>query len=71
MRQTRQVTRARENDDPTLAELERILVIQLEQELDLNDPEDFDVYTQSRDLLEHIRETLENARVIHEQEAER
>ncbi len=71
MRQIRQVTRAREDDDPTLAELERLLVIQLEQDLDLDDPQDYDLYCQSRDLLEHIRETLENVRVIHEQEAER
>lgn len=70
MRQMRQTTRAREDDDPTLAELERLLVLRLEQELDLNDPEHFDVYTQSRDLLEHIRETLENVRLIHEREAQ-
>ena len=70
MRQTRQVTRAREDDDPTLAELERLLVIQLEQDLDLDDPQDYDLYSQSKDLLEHIRETLENVRLIHERETQ-
>lgn len=70
MRQMRQTTRAREDDDPTLAELERLLVIQLEQDLDLDDPQDYDLYSQSKDLLEHIRETLENVRLIHERETQ-
>ena len=70
MRQMRQTTRAREGDDPTLAELERLLVIQLEQDLDLDDPQDYDLYSQSKDLLEHIRETLENVRLIHERETQ-
>ena len=70
MERTEPTTRARDEDDPTLAELERLLVLRLEQELDLNDPEHFDVYTQSRDLLEHIRETLENVRLIHKREAQ-
>lgn len=70
MRQIRQTTRAREDDDPTLAELERLLVIQLEQDLDLDDPQDYDLYSQSKDLLEHIRETLENVRLIHERETQ-
>lgn len=70
MRQIRQTMRAREDDDPTLAELERLLVIQLEQDLDLDDPQDYDLYSQSKDLLEHIRETLENVRLIHERETQ-
>ena len=70
MRQIRQTTRAREDDEPTLAELERLLVIQLEQDLDLDDPQDYDLYSQSKDLLEHIRETLENVRLIHERETQ-
>ena len=70
MRQIRQTTRAREDDDPTLAELERLLVIQLEQDLDLDDPQDYDLYSQSKDLLEHIRETLENVRLILERETQ-
>ena len=70
MRQARQTTRAREDDDPTLAELERLLVIQLEQDLDLDDPQDYDLYSQSKDLLEHIRETLKNVRLIHERETQ-
>ena len=61
MTQMTQTTRARE-DDPTLLALEQILVIQLEQDLDLNDPEDFDVYSKSKDLLEHVRETLDHVR---------
>ena len=69
MERTEPTTRARD-DDPTLAELERLLVIQLEQDLDLDDPDDFDVYTKSKDLLEHIRETLRNARLSHERKAE-
>ena len=61
MTQMTQTTRARE-DDPTLLALEQILVTQLEQDLDLNDPEDFDVYSKSKDLLEHVRETLDHVR---------
>ena len=61
MTQMTQTTRARE-DDPTLLALEEILVIRLEQDLDLNDPEDFDVYSKSKDLLEHVRETLDHVR---------
>ena len=70
MGQAEPTTRARDEDDPTLAELERLLVIQLEQDLDLDDPQDYDLYSQSKDLLEHIRETLENVRLIHEREAQ-
>jgi len=61
MTQTTQTTRARE-DDPTLLALEEILVIRLEQDLDLNDPENFDVYSESKHLLEHVRETLDHVR---------
>ena len=61
MTQMTQTTRARE-DDPTLLALEEILVIRLEQDLDLNDPEDFDVYSKSKDLLEHVRKTLDHVR---------
>ncbi len=34
MRQTRQVTRAREDEEPTLIALEQILLVRLEQELE-------------------------------------
>ena len=70
MERTAPTTRARDDDDPTLVELERLLVPRLEEDLDLNDPEHFDVYTQSKDLLEHIRETLEHVRLIHKREAQ-
>ena len=70
MERTEPTTRARDEDDPTLVELERLLVIQLQQDLDLDDPQDYDLYCESRDLLEHIRETLENVRLIHEREAQ-
>ena len=63
MTQATQTTRARAHEaNPTLIALEQILVTQLEQDLDLNDPEDFDVYSKSKDLLEHVRETLDHVR---------
>jgi hypothetical protein len=61
MTQMTQTTRARE-DDPTLLALEQILVTQLEQDLDLNDPDDLYVYNESKDLLEHVRKTLDHVR---------
>jgi len=58
---TEPTTRAREAH-PTLIALEQILLVQLEQELDLNDPDDLFVYNESKDLLEHVRRTLEYVR---------
>ena len=69
MERTEPTTRARDEDDPTLAALERILLIE-QQGLDPDNPEDYDLYCHSRDLLEHVRETLENVRLIHEREAQ-
>jgi hypothetical protein len=59
--QNAQTTRAREAH-PTLIALEQILLVQLEQELDLNDPDDLYVYNESKDLLEHVRRTLDYVR---------
>ena len=61
MTQATQTTRAREAN-PTLIALEQILLVRLEQELDLNDPDDLFVYNESKDLLEHVRKTLDHVR---------
>lgn len=63
MTQTTQTTRARAHEaHPTLIALEQILLVQLEQELDLNDPDDLYVYNESKDLLDHVRKTLDHVR---------
>jgi hypothetical protein len=65
VRPIRPTTRARVNMskgilDPTLLELERLLVTRLE-DLDLTDPANLNLYNQSVTLLEHIAETLDYA----------
>ena len=63
MTQATQTTRAHASEaKPTLIALEQILLVRLEQELDLNDPDDLFVYNESKDLLEHVRRTLEYVR---------
>jgi len=66
-RQTRQTTRAREADTrQVLKELDRLLVLRLEEQLDLSDPEDLNKYNEAKTLRDNIRETLKDAKAVNQ-----
>ena len=66
-RQTRQTTRAREADfHRIMKELDRLLVLRLEEQLDLSDPDDLNKYNEAKTLRDHIRETLKDAKAINQ-----
>lgn len=67
MKQKEPDQRAREADTrQVLKELDRLLVLRLEEQLDLSDPEDLDVYNKTKALRDHIRETLKDAKAINQ-----
>ena len=67
MKQKEPDQRAREAETrQVLKELDRLLILRLEEQLDLSDPEDLDVYNKTKALRDHIRETLKNAKAINQ-----
>ena len=67
MKQKEPDQRAREAETHrVLKELDRLLVMRLEEQLDLNDPDDLDVYNKTKALRDHIRETLKDAKAINQ-----
>lgn len=66
-RQTRQTTRARETDfHRIMKELDRLLVLRLEEQLDLSDPDDLNKYNEAKTLRDNIREILKNAKAVNQ-----
>ena len=55
-------TRAHTTGEEILATLYEMLVIRLEEDLDLDDPDSLDVYNQSKALQENIEQTLKEAK---------
>lgn len=67
MKQKEPDQRAREAETrQVLKELDRLLILRLEEQLDLSDPEDLDVYNKTKALRDHIRETLKDAKAINQ-----
>ena len=62
-------TCAHETGKEILGKLYEMLVIRLEEDLDLDDPDNLDVYNKSKALQEYIERTLKEAE--HEQEQSR
>ena len=54
-------TRTRKTAAEILGILHEMLVTRLEEDLDLNDPYDLDVYNKSKALQEYIEQTLKEA----------
>ena len=54
-------TRTRKTAAEILGILHEMLVTRLEEDLDLNDPDDLDVYNKSKALQEYIEQTLKEA----------
>ena len=60
-------TRAHETGKEILGKLYEMLVIRLEEDLDLDDPDNLDVYNKSKALQEYIERTLKEAEYEQEQ----